>query len=150
MKRQFLHEDHNRQDKAKNPDYQEEMRLKEPTYTKTPDVEKLRERRVARESEIQRVKKYRFIVDGVQYKFGWSLEHFAKVNVQAVNEPRTREMFDKIRTMAEADMKDIAAAIMKGSVRQIAVRLKGIGRANLGILGVEWSVERIRCDEICR
>ena len=150
MKRQFLHEDHNRQDKAKKPDYQEEMRLKKPTYAPTLDVRRLNAKIAARQHEIQRVRTCRFFSGGSQFKFGWSLEHFAKMNALAVGESATKEAFEKVRATAELDMNDIQGAIMKGTVRPISLHVKGLGRTSLGVFGVDWSIERIRCDEIRR
>jgi hypothetical protein len=86
-------------------------------------------------------------MDGHQFKFGWPLEHFAKVNGLAAGDAATKQAYQKTRSAAEADMKAIAASIMKGSVRQRSIYFKGGIRVSLG-LGVEWEASGLRCDEI--
>jgi len=148
MKSQFLHEHHNRTEKAHKPDYKEELRDKPPTYTHSPDIERLRANREAREDEVRRARRFRFFLNGHQYKFGWSLDHFAKINGLPAREPATSEAYERIKSAAESDMEAIKEAIMKGSVRKRSVYMKGFGRLSLSVLGVEWEATGLRCDEI--
>jgi len=53
MKRQFLREHHNRQDKTHKTDYREELREKRPTYAYSPNFGKIRAKREAK--ELQRI-----------------------------------------------------------------------------------------------
>ena len=88
-----------------------------------------------------------FILGGHQYKFGRSVEHFAKVNGLTVGDAMTNQAYKRTKAAAEADLKVITAGIMKGSVRQRSVYLKGGLRISLG-LGVDWEVSGLQCDEI--
>lgn len=150
MKRQLLHENHNRQDKAQKGDYREDFRDKPPTYTKMPDADRLRRRREAREREIKRVRSMRFFVGGLQVKFGWPLSHFATVNGLPGDAPATKAAFDHIKTAAESDMLKLTAAINQGSVQGLKVRNLGGGTSTLSsILVAVWTPpDGLRCDEI--
>lgn len=88
-----------------------------------------------------------FILDGYQYKFGWPLEHFAKINGLGAGDDTTKQIYKRTMSAAEQDMKAISAAIMKGNVRKRSVYFRGGFRLSLG-LGVEWEVSGLRCDEI--
>lgn len=124
MKRQLLHEHHNRQDKLHKSAYIEELRDRPPTYAYSPDSERLQAKHKARECEVQRLRGCRFFLNGHQFKFGWSLNQFAAVNGFAPAEPITKQAWDKAKYAATADMKNIAAAIMRGSVRRLQVTIK--------------------------
>jgi hypothetical protein len=148
MKSQFLHEHHNRTEKAHKPDYKEELRDKPPTYAYSPDIERLTAKREAREHEVRRLRRSRFFLNSHQYKFGWPLDHFAKINGLPAGEPATQQAYERIKAAAELDMEAIKEAIMKGSVRKQSIYMKGFGRLSLGVLGVEWEATGLRCDEI--
>jgi hypothetical protein len=148
MENKFLHEHHNRTEKVHKADYREELRDKPRTYPYSPDFEKLKANREAREQEVRRMRHSRFFLNGQQYKLGWSLDHFAKVNGMAVAEQVTQQVYEMIKSAAQLDMEAIKTAIMKGSVRKCSIYMKGFGRLPLGVLGVEWEVTGLRCDEI--
>jgi hypothetical protein len=158
MDSKFQHEQHNRQDKARKPDYREELREKPPTYNHWPDPERLQARNEARKDAMRweamrRVRRRRFFLGGHQFRIGWPLDHFAKTYGLAVGEPRTKLAYDKIRSAAESDMERISEAILKGSVRRLQMYVRdwcvnGAGRVSLAGYTVEWSVQNITCDEI--
>jgi len=148
MKTQFLHEHHNRLEKAYKPEYKADLRDKPRTYAYSPDIEKLRAKREAREQEVRRMRRARFFRDGHQYKFAWLVDHFAKVNGLPSEDPITEQAYERIKSAAEADMEIMKTAIMKGSVRKRTVYMKGVGRLSLGVLGVEWEATGLQCDEI--
>ncbi len=148
MKSQFLHEHHNRLEKAHKPDYKEKLRDMPRTYAYSPDIENLRAKREAREHEVRRMRRSRFFRNSRQYKFGWSVDHFAKVNDLPPGDPITKQAYDRIKSAAEADMEVIKTAVMNGSVRKRSIYMKGVGRLSLGVLGVEWEATGLQCDEI--
>jgi hypothetical protein len=148
MKRQFLHEYHNRLEKAHKPEYREDLRDKPRTYSYSPDIEKLRARREAREQEVRRMRRARFFRNSHQYKLGWSVDHFAQVNGLPPGDSITREAYERIKSAAEVDMEVIRTAIMNGSVRKRSIYMKGVGRLSLGVLGVVWEATGLQCDEI--
>jgi hypothetical protein len=98
---------------------------------------------------VQRMRRSRFFLNGHQYKFGWSPDHFAKVNGLPAGDPVTQQAYQTIASAAESDMEIITAAIMKGSVRKRSIYMKGFGQlASLSVLGVDWEAVGVRCDDI--
>lgn len=112
MKRQFLHEAHNRQDKARKPDYRGGG-----SNTLSVEFQTL----MAKERERRRMRKSRFFLNGHEFKIGYSLSEFARVNGLPEAEPATRKAFDEIRFAACNDLEILWKAIMKGSAGKIRV-----------------------------
>jgi hypothetical protein len=144
MKRQLLHESHNRQDKAQKPDYQKEMRLKRPSSPQYPDFDRMRHRRLAKEEAIKQIRRMRFFLNGHHLKVGWRLDHFAKMNALLPSDPTTQSAYDAIRTAAQRDTNRVCAAVMQGTIRYR--RLFG----SVTIPYVVWECSGIECDEIKR
>ena len=141
MKIQFLHEYHNRQDKARKPDYRGEM-VERGRSEPSNVTERVNAKVEAKKDTIRQWRKMRFFHGGRVFKLGWPLEHFAKINALPPTEAATKQAFDGLRAMAERDMQRISTAIMKGTVRYR--RLFGY----LTIPYVEWECDGIECDEI--
>ncbi|MBM3838501.1 MAG: hypothetical protein FJ398_11150 [Verrucomicrobia bacterium] len=142
MKTQFLHEHHNRQDKARKPDYRGEM-IERGRSEPSNITERLNAKVEIKKDTVRRWRKQRFFYGGRVLKLGWPLEHFAKVNALPPAEPSTKKAYDAIRAVAERDMERITTAIMKtGTVRYR--RLFG----SLTIPYVEWECDGIECGEI--
>ena len=157
MKRQFRQEEHNRQDKAKRADYQDEMRLKGPTYARCPDLARLTSNhepplalesiRRAKEYEVARIRRCLFVLGGHQFKLGWPEHRFAKVNGLVVGDPTAKQVYQRIKAAARADMKTITVAIMEAGVHRVQTFTKRFGRFALSNLRVARTVEGLQCDE---
>jgi hypothetical protein len=118
MQKQFLHEDHNRQDKAKKPDYRPEMIERgrsEPTPT---DSSRLVARASARENLLQTIRKHRFVYQRLSFKFGWNLEVFARKNSLPIDDALTKEAMETVRRAAERDVELFAARIKVAPMRK--------------------------------
>jgi hypothetical protein len=142
MKKQFLHEDHNRQDKAKKPDYGPE--IIERGRSEPPNVtQRLVAKAEAKRDTIRRWRRKKFFSAGKVLKLGWPLEHFAKMNSMSPQFPETKVAYDNLRAMAERDMERIAAGVMKGTARQHRL----FGAFVSPYVAWECSAD-IECDEI--
>jgi hypothetical protein len=148
MKWQFQAEAHNRQNKAKKPDYRGEMiersRSEGPTAMQRvlassyPKIE-------AKRDWVRKIRRFRFFLNGMQYRIGWSIDHFAKINGLPPAEKTTKAVFDTIRESAADDMQLIEPAIMKGTA--IPRRLFG---GMIMVWDIEFEAPTLRCDEVKR
>jgi hypothetical protein len=147
MKKQFLHEQHNRQDKTQKPDYREEIvelgRPKQSNVTERliKKIQSSSESIAAKNEEINALmSKAKFHHAGRVIKLRWPLEHFAKANLLSPTEPSTKEAYDVIKVIAERDMEKISSAIIKGTVRH--KRLFGL---SLTVRSVDWECSGLEC-----
>ena len=142
MKTQFLHDHNNRQDKARKPDYREEM-IERGRSQPSNDTERLNAKIEVKKDRIRQIRKHRFIYGSRAIKLGWSLEHFAKVNTLPPEDPNTQKAYEEIKAMAERDMEKISTAIMKkGTIRYR--RLFGV----VSIPYVDWECSGLELDEL--
>ena len=147
MKKQFLHEHHNRQDKTQKPEYREEIaeigRPKQSNVTERliAKIQSSPESIAAKNHEINALmSKAKFYHAGRVIKLRWPLEHFAKANSLSPAEPSTKEGYNAIKAIAERDMEKISSAIMEGTVRH--KRLFGL---SLTIPYVDWECSGLEC-----
>ena len=111
MKKQLLHEHHNRQDKVKQPDYQTVMREKgRPDPTITPSS-RLVARVSARETLVEEIRKHRFVYRNLGFKFGWNLDVFARKNNLAVDDEGTKAAMETVKQAATRDVEAFAVKI---------------------------------------
>ena len=121
MKTQLLHEHHNRQDKAQKPDYREEM-IERGHQEPTPTVsQRLLGLASAREDLLHTIRKHRFVLDGVSFKFGWSLDVFARKNNLSEADEKTKTLMESLRQAAER-----AVAAFAERIRTAPARKQGI------------------------
>ena len=118
MKKQFLHEHHNRQDKIKKPDYQPVMREIGPSEPVPSASARLVGRASARENLLGTVRKARFVYRNISFKFGWSLEIFARKNNLPLNDEGTKETLEMVKKAAERDVEAFAERIMTAPVHK--------------------------------
>ena len=147
MKKQFLHEHHNRQDKTQKPDYREEIaepgRLKQSNVSNRliAKIQSSPESIAAKNDEINTwMSKAKFHHAGRVIKLRWPLEHFAKANSLSPTEPSTKVAYNAIKGIAERDMGKISSAIMRGTVRH--KRLFGL---SLTVRRVDWDCSGLEC-----
>jgi hypothetical protein len=104
MKWQFQAEDHNRHDKTKKADYVGEMRLRGRSEGPT-EMERISAKIEAKKDWVRKIRKCRFFLNGMQYMFGWTHEHFAKINGLPPKEKTTKAAFDIMQASATDDMR---------------------------------------------
>ncbi|MBE0541353.1 MAG: hypothetical protein IH623_08205 [Verrucomicrobia bacterium] len=149
MKKQFLHEHHNRQDKRLKLDYRVEISERGRSEASS-DTEKLNAKVQSRPKSIKakretvrRWRRAKFFHAGHVVKLGWPLAQFAKANALPSAEPTTKAAHDAIRAVAERDMQKISDAIMSGFVRykRPFVFLPSIPY-------VEWECSELECNDV--
>jgi hypothetical protein len=118
MKTPFLHEHHNRQDKATKPDYRPEMIAKGPAESLPTPSSRLTERAAAREELLQEIRKQRFVLQGYNFKFGWTLEVFARKNSLQIEDTKTKAAMQLIQQAAERDVAAFTALIKTAPIRR--------------------------------
>ena len=117
MKTQLLHEHHNRQDKARKPDYREKMIKNGRTEPVPTASSRLVGRAVARDELVQTIRKHRFVYHGLDFKFGWSLDVFARKNGLPVD-GKTEESMGIVQQAAQRDVDAFAAKIKIATIRK--------------------------------
>jgi hypothetical protein len=117
MKLQFLHEHHNRQDKAKNPDYRPDMCERGRADAVPTPSSRLIARASAREDLVQTIRKHRFVYQGLNFKFGWNLEVFARKNGLPVDD-KTEATMETVRQAAQQDVEAFAERIKNAPIRK--------------------------------
>ena len=117
MKTQILHEYHNRQDKAKKPDYRPEMIERGRSDQLPTASSRLIGRASAREDLIQTIRKHRFVHRNLSFKFGWNIEVFARKNSLPVDE-NTKVAMETVRQAAERDVEAFATRITVAPIRK--------------------------------
>jgi hypothetical protein len=118
MKTQLLHEHHNLQDKAKKPHYRPEMLERGRSDTVPTASSRLIARAGAREDLLQTIRKHRFVYSGVNFKFGWNLEVFAKKNSLPADDEGTKRAMETVRQAAQRDVDAFAVRIKVAPIRK--------------------------------
>jgi len=111
LKTQFLHEHHNRQDKARKPDYKEGMIAKGCSEAAPTPSARLCARADARARLILEIRKRRFVYRGLDFRFGWDLEVFARKNKLPLNDDKTIALMEEVRRVAQSDLDAFAERI---------------------------------------
>lgn len=124
MDRKFEHEHHNRQDKAKKPDYQQELRESGPSPAGGFNMASALDRADARKRYMEALRKHRFVLNGVSFKFGWSIDVFARKNNLPENEHQTAALLEKIRQAAERDVAAFASLVKSAPIRKCSLFYK--------------------------
>ena len=117
MKHQFLRENHNRQDKAKKPDYRPEMLARSRSGPVTTGTSAALARAGARERLLHEIRKQRFLYAGLNFKFGWNLETFARKNSIPPESDETIKAMQNVQAAAERDVASFAERIQTASIR---------------------------------
>lgn len=103
---------------AYKPDYRPEMIERgrsEPTPTAS---QRLVGRASAREDLVHEIRKHRFVRDGISFKFGWSLEVFARKNSLSLGDERASVLMESVRQAAERDVAAFAERIKTAPIRK--------------------------------
>jgi hypothetical protein len=143
MKKQFLHEHHNRQDKVKKPDCREAMVEHGRSPNPSPTMGSISRKLEAKRDYLARIRKFHFIHDHHVFRFGWSIEDFSRFN-SLVDTAEAHAAFEAMKARAERDMERIQQAVKRGNVT--FKRLWGI----LSVPVVEWDSHNLECDEIVK
>ena len=118
MKKELLREHHNRQDKTRKPDYRGEMAERGRSEQTTTDSQRLIGRAGARTNLLQTIRKQRFVLDGLSFKFGWNLDVFARKNNLSAADGKTSALMESLRQAAERDITAFAERIKNAPIRK--------------------------------
>ncbi len=69
----------------------------------------------ARRARIRKIKRGTFTFQKLKFKLSWNIDTFARVNRLDPDDRKTQAKFARIEWYAEADMRDIAEAINRGT-----------------------------------
>ena len=117
MKTQFLHEEHNRQDKARKPGYRPDLLAGGPSEPAPTALAKLIARAQARQRLVEAIRNHRFAYLGFNFKFGWNLEIFARKNNLAADDEKTKAAMETVRQAAQRDVEAYAERIKTAPIR---------------------------------
>jgi hypothetical protein len=117
MKTQLLHEHHNRQDKVRKTDYRAKIIENGRTDPMPTASSRLVGRALAREELLQKIRKHRFVYRGLNFKFGWTLDVFARKNSLPVDDA-TEASMGVVQQAAQRDMDAFAARIKAATIRK--------------------------------
>ncbi len=118
MKMQLLREHHNRQDKTRKPDYLGEMAERGRSEQTTTDSQRLIGRAGARADLMQTIRKHRFVLGGLSFKFGWNLDVFARKNNLSAADDKTSALMASLQQAAERDIAAFAERIKNAPMRK--------------------------------
>lgn len=114
MKRQFLHEDHNRQDKTKTPNYKKAL-VAESFKKAHPDhIRDFKDILKHKELLTERYSSGHFIIGKKLCCLGMSLDEYVSQNKLAAEDSETVSAYEKHRKAAEKDFYAIQNAIRDG------------------------------------
>jgi hypothetical protein len=118
MKMQLLREHHNRQDKIRKPDYRSEIAEQGRSEQTTTDSQRLIGRASARDDLMQTIRKHRFVLGGFSFKFGWTLDVFARKNNLSVADDKASSLMESVRQATERDIAAFAERIKTAPMRK--------------------------------
>jgi hypothetical protein len=116
VKTQFLHEHHNRQDKARKPEYRQDMLEKGRPASVASGSSRALARAKAPEELIANIRKCRFVFRGHNFKFGWSLDVFARKNCLPLDQKAGAAM-QAAQEAAQRDVDAFSARIKDATIR---------------------------------
>lgn len=146
MKKQFRHEHHVRQDKAKKVDYHSDML---PSTFPSDATDILINRglssKSARDSELRKISRLFYGSNGRVMRRGWKLDDFASKNCLDPSLASTSQLFLGHKAKADHDHAAITAAIQKAEVK---TTWHNHGAFQIRYPTVNWKVNKYECDEV--